>query len=383
MNKLIKFAKKPFKLLRSIIDKSFFIKQFVCVEQEAQNGVGVENVRIVNPAQRIYIADPVQDKFVPVAQYYRDGWFNRPNIFVCEIPNAYIHVKSGLVCTRNFKAIADFGLEHRMGVYAPFYGPKPFFVKKINGIYSTVNYCTAENFWHWMVDCLPKIYVMTKIILDMKIILLMPESANEFQRETLDCILPKNFEVSYIKGDEWLQTEQFLWASLVSGLCMGLLPNEYYEAIRNPIFKKFDLPQIHTKTERIYISRKAAGHRRVTNEDAVMKTLKKFGFRIILLEELSFRQQVELFHQADIVVGPHGAGLGTTFFSGEIDILVFYSIPNPPNYFHTLAKGLGQKHYFICHNEQEEDNNFEVNILELERTLKEDLKLESQLSLSQ
>ncbi|MEH1856160.1 MAG: glycosyltransferase family 61 protein [Nostoc sp.] len=376
----IKLAKKPFKWLRSLYRRWFFINQYVFAEQEAENGIGVKNVRIIHPAQRIHIADPDQDKFVSISKYYRDGWFDRPNIFVCEIPNAYIHVKTGLVCTQDFKAIADFGLEHRMGNYALFNGPKPILVRRFSGVYSTITYTDsiAKNFWHWMVDCLPKIHAMTKVASNTKIILLMPQSANEFQRETLRCILPENFEVSYIDGNEWIQTENLLWTSLVSNLCIGLLPKDYYEAVRNPVFKQFDLPTLHTKTERIYISRKGAKHRGVNNEDEVMELLEKFGFRMILLEELSFRQQVELFHRADIVVGPHGAGLGTIFFSGNIDVLVLYSTPNPPNYFHSLAKGLGQRHYFVCHNKQNEDDSFTANIPELERVLKEELRLKSQ-----
>jgi capsular polysaccharide biosynthesis protein len=156
---------------------------------------------------------------------------------------------------------------------------------------------------------------------------------------------------------------------------MGLLPAEYYDAIRGPVFRQLGLSDIHAKSERIYISRAKAGKRRVLNEDALVSCLEKYGFRRVFLEELSFRQSVELFHKAEIVVGPHGAGLGTMFFSGDISLVVLYATQAPPNYFHSLAVGLRQRHHFVRHHEAREDDNFTADLPALEAVLQNELHL--------
>jgi Glycosyltransferase 61 len=193
----------------------------------------------------------------------------------------------------------------------------------------------------------------------------------------LESSLPPNFSLVYLdpETDPWIQPERFVWASMISGLCMGVLPQDYYDAIRGPVFKRLGLPATHVKTERLYISRRNAGHRRVRNEDALVDLLAEYGFRSVQLEKLSFEEQVALFHRAEIVVGPHGAGLGTIFFSGDIDLVALYSTTKPGNYFHSLACGLGQRHHFLCSNEAHEDDWLEADVPAVRRLLESELGL--------
>ena len=60
---------------------------------------------------------------------------------------------------------------------------------------------------------------------------------------------------------------------------------------------------------RIYISRRDAQTRRVTNEAEVLALLGRYGFEVIVPGELPYREQVAAFAAASHVVGPHGAGL--------------------------------------------------------------------------
>jgi capsular polysaccharide biosynthesis protein len=85
---------------------------------------------------------------------------------------------------------------------------------------------------------------------------------------------------------------------------------------------------------------------------------------------------VELFHSAEIVIGAHGAGLGTMFFSGDISLVVLYPTRVPPNYFHTLALGLNQRHHFLCHDQSREDDDFIADLGALERVLRNELNLQ-------
>ncbi len=338
-------------------------------------GDDVGRFRELFPPQRIAFASPQTDPFVPLAKYYTNGVYDRRRIYVCEVPEAKVFMPTGLVCTRHFTALEDSGVEHRLQAFGAFGRRKPLTVRKLRGTYSTINYCFAGNFWHWMIDCVPKLHSLSRAAGEEFFTLLMPPVTTEFQRETLRYLAPDNCRVRYDIDETWVETERFLWPSLVSDRCMGLLPAEYYEAMREPIFRQLGLPATHAKSERIYISRAKAAKRRMLNEDALVRCVEKYGFRRVMLEEMTFRQSVELFHKAEIVIGPHGAGLGTQLFSGDISLVVLYPTPAPPNYFHSLALGLNQRHHFVRHHEPREDNDFTADLAALEAVLRNELNL--------
>jgi capsular polysaccharide biosynthesis protein len=67
--------------------------------------------------------------------------------------------------------------------------------------------------------------------------------------------------------------------------------------------------------DRLYISRSRAPSRTITNEPELQQVLSAYGFTSLCLEELPLLQQIELFANAQVVCGLHGAGLTNTFFS--------------------------------------------------------------------
>ncbi len=67
--------------------------------------------------------------------------------------------------------------------------------------------------------------------------------------------------------------------------------------------------------ERIYVSRKLAVKRHLSNEDEFLGLLEKHEFQKVYLEQMSIREQVELFSSASHVIGPHGAGLTNVIFA--------------------------------------------------------------------
>ncbi|MEX2527841.1 MAG: glycosyltransferase 61 family protein [Gemmatimonadota bacterium] len=59
----------------------------------------------------------------------------------------------------------------------------------------------------------------------------------------------------------------------------------------------------------IYVSRRGTTRRSLENEPDVEAELERRGFEIIRAEQLTLRAQIELFSEARVVIGPHGAGL--------------------------------------------------------------------------
>jgi len=66
---------------------------------------------------------------------------------------------------------------------------------------------------------------------------------------------------------------------------------------------------------RIYVSRKMAARRHLSNEDEFFPLLRKHNFRKVHLEKMTIMEQVELFRTASHVIAAHGAGLTNVLFA--------------------------------------------------------------------
>ena len=75
-----------------------------------------------------------------------------------------------------------------------------------------------------------------------------------------------------------------------------------------------ETPRTDDAPRRLYISRAGTGRRRVTNEAEVVKYLGRFGFQPVQLESFTLREQARLFSTAEVIAGPHGAGLSNLAF---------------------------------------------------------------------
>ena len=65
---------------------------------------------------------------------------------------------------------------------------------------------------------------------------------------------------------------------------------------------------------KIFISRKDASSRTITNEEELINFLKNDNFEIINLSEKKFTDQVKIFNSAKLIVAMHGAGLTNLLF---------------------------------------------------------------------
>lgn len=74
------------------------------------------------------------------------------------------------------------------------------------------------------------------------------------------------------------------------------------------------MPADRDSPKRLYVSRADAGVRRVQNEPALVAALADAGFTAVNLTGMTMRAQAALFRGAEIVVGPHGAGMVNTLF---------------------------------------------------------------------
>ena len=108
------------------------------------------------------------------------------------------------------------------------------------------------------------------------------------------------------------------------------------------LLRKFFLkePIRYSPNSKIYVSRTGSKRRRVINEFQIEKYFYSLGFRIIRTETLSFTEQINLFRNASVVVGLHGAGLtNTIFMNKKTEVIELVKDANSTNnIFYDLAK---------------------------------------------
>ncbi|WP_424102558.1 glycosyltransferase family 61 protein [Moorena producens] len=344
-------------------------------------GDNIENHQVLFPSERVdFGVNDIDREFLKICLYYKTDYFERSEIFVCDVVPAYVHIGLGTVCTKDFKAIVDSGMEYRVTIarwrLGYFDRLKLLWSKHLPITAVYIFSLSAENFWHFLYDSIPRIYSAMLARPNQKLTVLVPDFLPDSFRELLSCVLPENFDTVSVTQCSWVKIDRLIMPSYVSRCENGFLPSEYYEYIRNCVFNKFDLAPVENPNERIYISRAHAKHRRVLNEDEIIQYLKNYGFKVVFLEKMSFRAQVELFTQAEVIVAPHGAGLATTLFSGKIKIFVLYPESSPTPFFFTQFKGLGQEHYFLTHDQFDENADFKVDLSKFKQVLHKQMKFQ-------
>lgn len=98
--------------------------------------------------------------------------------------------------------------------------------------------------------------------------------------------------------------------------------------------------------KKIFISRADVG-RNFPNESDVSAALSALGFEIVIPGKLKIEQQIDIFYNADIVVGQEGGGLANIVFCNEGALIIELRTPlmcHMGNYMENLANIIGLVH---------------------------------------
>lgn len=119
---------------------------------------------------------------------------------------------------------------------------------------------------------------------------------------------------------------------------------------------------------RLYVSRADAQDRRIRNEDALLAILDDYGFERIVPSEHTFAEQVRRFADAEVVLGPHGAGLTNTIFAPKTTVVELFGSYRNACFF-ALARGMGHGYASITCRPKGAD--MIVNVSEIESFIRE------------
>ena len=102
---------------------------------------------------------------------------------------------------------------------------------------------------------------------------------------------------------------------------------------------------------KVLIDRNSA-RRRVTNRDELVRYFSEKGYVIAIPEQMSLKEQMELFSRASVIVGQTGAGLANMLFAPAGAKIIVLSghpeDPGPHNYFPNIARTLGHEVHFMA-----------------------------------
>ena len=76
-----------------------------------------------------------------------------------------------------------------------------------------------------------------------------------------------------------------------------------------------NLSKSNKSYEKIYITRSDSEYRKILNESELIALLKKLNFHIITLSKIDIFDQINIFKNAKVIVGYHGAGFANLVFS--------------------------------------------------------------------
>jgi capsular polysaccharide biosynthesis protein len=202
------------------------------------------------------------------------------------------------------------------------------------------------SIFHWIIDWLPRLAFLGPAVRKRDVFVATSPLTAKFQRETLRLCGVDEDRIITVGNFEAIQARELLVPSNLGEVVHpGFTAAPWVMSYLRSTLGLGALRQASLAAkagDRVYVSRRDAAHRRVTNEDELLARLADAGFREVALSSLPLVDQIATFANADSVIGLHGAGLIHFAFTPPgarlLEILPqSYAIPT----LYVLAAGLG------------------------------------------
>ncbi|MEG4577250.1 tetratricopeptide repeat protein [Microcoleus sp. N3A4] len=229
-------------------------------------------------------------------------------------------------------------------------------LEKIDGTVAVLAGLSGNVYFHWMVDILPRMEILLRWGVNLEEIdwFLVNSCQQPFQRETLKSLGIPEYKIIESDRHPYIQAKQLIVPSF-SGY-LGWLSPQGLEFLRQAflIKKSHELPKSFASDrqnyypERIYISRSKCSYRVVINEEKVIDYLSDFGFVPVLLESMSFQEQIALFARAKVIIAPHGSSLTNIIFCSPGTKIIELTSPNYiRHYYWAIGQQVNLEHYYV------------------------------------
>jgi capsular polysaccharide biosynthesis protein len=243
----------------------------------------------------------------------RAGTVKQPSSdrFVAVLPGASVTHDAGIVIdssgTDAVEDVSGFGFTGDTPtnpLRLPFL-PRP---RRVPGTVAVLTTGSHHNYYHWLTEALPRfeLYATSGLAIDHY----YAPRRHRFQRDALALLGITAERVVPAVRNAHVAAERIVASRVHDGLTRAKI-----DALHRRLTAAVGTAP--TTAPRIFIRRLGHGARRIVNEAAILRALGSLGFEPCRLESLSLADQIRLFHQAECVVGPHGAGLTNLLFCRE------------------------------------------------------------------
>ena len=215
--------------------------------------------------------------------------------------------------------------------------------KEYNGtILSLIQGASGENYFHWLMDILPRIKICSENYPINKINYFYIPNPSAAQRESLNLLGIKKKKIinskllRHIIADEIIFTTH-PWCD------KGKFNDQSNKLTDWSVFwlrEKFLKFKKKFKTsDRIFLDRSDNKYPRLNNYHQIRKKLEKQNFQFIELSKLSFVKQIYLFWNAKYIIGPHGAAFtNLVFCKPRTNVIELKPYNHPGKYYERISK---------------------------------------------
>ena len=245
----------------------------------------------------------------------------------------------------------------------------PKIKKKINGnVFNLAQGGSGNNYFHFMYDLIPKIYLLEKVLSINSIDYFYVPKIKKWQKKIY--LLFGIDEKKLIDSEKFKHIESNLVISVnhpwyFKGYIQHEVKNipdwiiNYNRAKFLPLLKKFN------NNKKIFLDRSSSvfSHCQIQNNKELIDALSKKGFTSYKVEELSIEKQIYLFNDADIIIGAHGAAFANIMFcKPKTKIIEIIPISHPNRKCERISEVLNLKHFKIITEDTSLDKSMPFNI---------------------
>ncbi len=259
--------------------------------------------------------------------YYRHR--RHSDVWRARLTDGYIRA-GRYVLTPDHRLIEEAISEHavQMGVHRGLATRHPFVDQTQYRRVALLGTPWTGSHFHWLFDVLPR----TKILAESGVSVheinhyAIPEAPHPAHLEALRHLGIGDGQLIQMGPTDRIYVEDLILPSLPER--RGNPPAWACRFLRDRFLPLADEASVE-RPNRIYVGRR--GTREVTNQNAVDAVLARHGIATVHPGEHSLGAQVALFQNADLVVGPHGAGLANVVFAAPGTHVVEIFSPNYVN----------------------------------------------------
>ena len=338
-----------------------------------------EGLAGVVPSARDYVADELgePERFVPLvaSQAFNgspgrtvggeealvaEGWRHEDwPAWRVSIPGGRVVGKQPLVLTDDRRALRESAADQTQLLIHPAMDAGLRRAQRTPGRLLLLTGPWSWNWYHWLLDVLPRAALLP-ISEDADVRVLTPAKLTRAQEETL-ALVGVHEERRYPYVGRHVVADELVFPSLIAPT--GNPPRWALEWLRERLVGE---PKRHDR--RIYVSRADASMRRVANESDLIPLLAERGFETLLPGELGLQDQLRAFAEAEVVLGPHGAGLANLCASSRATVIELQRRDDFRAAYFAQANAQGLEYwYLLCRPVGRW--NLRVEIAEMERTL--------------